>query len=132
MSKLKLNPSDPAIIDFAKRIEFALGLNLYSDSLDVIFFKNKKASEALLQNALSDPSIKVAHTTTQYSIATVDGARSVRLDICIEDINGVLYNVEVQRDPRGADPKRAVWNAVSLARTKFHNGQDFDEFPRST
>ena len=49
----------------------------------------------------------------QQDIKNLQG-RSIRMDILAHDSKNVIYNIEVQNDDAGADPKRARYNSSLL------------------
>lgn len=58
-----------------------------------------------------------------------DLGRSIVLDILAVDTEGRLYNLEVQRDPRGARPKRARLHGAFIDVHTAKKGGDFEETP---
>ena len=52
--------------------------------------------QLLVQTILERPDLSITRVNTQETL--INPGRSVRLDILASDSNGVLYNIEMQRD----------------------------------
>ncbi|MCM1061430.1 MAG: PD-(D/E)XK nuclease family transposase [Eubacterium sp.] len=85
-------------------------LCLLDDDFMTVVFEKKELAEFLLQIILEIPDLTVVYSKTQYNVKNLYG-RSVRLDILAKDSKGKIYNIEVQRDDRFADPERARLNS---------------------
>ena len=57
--------------------------------------------------------------------------RSVRLDILAEDESGKIYNIEIQRADKGADPRRARYNLAMLDSHALKRKSDFADLPET-
>lgn len=79
---------------------------LDDDFMTKCFENNIECTELLLGIILSKPDLKVHKVVTQYTMKNLQG-RSVRLDIYATDSEGKKYNIEIQRDGKGAGRKRA-------------------------
>lgn len=98
-------------------IEKLKELCLLDDDFMSIVFEKKELAELLLRIILEITDLTVTKVKTQYNIKNLYG-RSVRLDILAKDSAGKIYNIEVQRDDRFANPERARLNS-SLIDAKF-------------
>lgn len=83
---------------------------LDDDFMTKCFEDNKKATELVLRIVLEKPDMKVEKVQTQYSMKNIKG-RSLRLDIYATDSRGRKYNIEIQRDEKGAGARRARYNS---------------------
>ena len=74
--------------------------------------------------------LKVISVTSQYAIKNLQG-RSVRLDILAVDQQDRVYNIEIQRNDKGAGVKRARYNSSLIDANVTEPGDqcDFHEFP---
>jgi predicted transposase/invertase (TIGR01784 family) len=72
-------------------------------------FEDITCAQLLLRIILGINDLIVISVQTQKNVKNLQG-RSVRLDIFAKDSNGNYYNIEIQRDNGGADPKRARYN----------------------
>lgn len=106
--KQALNP------DYIEKIK---ELCLLDDDFMTVVFEKKELAEFLLRIILEIPDLTVIEVKTQYNLKNLQG-RSVRLDILAKDSKGKIYNIEVQRDDRYANPERARLNS-SLIDVKF-------------
>ena len=76
-------------------------------------FEDKKCTELVLRIILDRDDLVVDHVNCQLDIKNLQG-RSIRTDILAHDSKNVIYNIEVQNDDTGADPKRARYNSSLL------------------
>ena len=74
--------------------------------------------------------LKVKSVTTQDFIKNLQG-RSVRLDIHAESSEGKHFNIEIQRQDKGAGAKRARYNSSILDTNNLLAGYDFDDLPET-
>ena len=58
--------------------------------------------------------------------------RSVRLDILATDSHSKRYNIEIQREDKGAGRKRARYNSSMLDSTILNSGEDFEVLPETS
>ena len=83
--------------------------------------------EATLSEVLSrivEKPLQVVRREVQKSIQNLQG-RGIRLDVLARDEKGKLYNIEVQRDDRGAVPQRARYNGAIIDSNFLPKGEDF-------
>ena len=66
----------------------------------------------------------------QYTVKNLQG-RSVRLDILAVDETGKIYDIEVQRDDKGAGTKRARYNSNMLDANITEPGEEFEKLPET-
>ena len=93
-----------------------------------IFKDNVPLTELMLRRIIGIPSLAVQSVNVQYDIELhAAGARSLRLDVLATDADGNSYDIEVQRDDRGALPKRARYHASAMDVTQLGQGEDFSE-----
>lgn len=83
---------------------------LDDDFMTKCFEENIEATELVLRIVLNKPDIKVLKVQTQYSMKNIKG-RSLRLDIYATDSENKKYNIEIQREDKGAGAKRARYNS---------------------
>lgn len=76
-------------------------------------FEDKSCVEFLLQIILNRKDLKVQSINSQYSLKNLQG-RSICLDILALDNKNCIYNIEIQRNDYGANPKRARYNSSLL------------------
>lgn len=87
-------------------------------------FEDKDCAELLLRIILQRSDLKVLEVHGQHEIKNLQG-RSVRLDIAAVDLSGKTYDVEIQRDDRGAGVKRARYNSSLLGANITEPGDDY-------
>jgi len=86
-------------------------LRLFDDDFFTRCFEGSpECTELLLHILLEQPDLRVVEEKVQYTIKNLQG-RSVRLDVFAVDSAGKRYNIEIQRDDRGARARRARYNS---------------------
>lgn len=93
-----------------KVLERIRSLRLMDDEFMTKVFEDKDCAQLLLRIILERNDLTVLQVVVQRGIKNLQG-RSIRLDIYAEDTEGRMYNVEVQRDDKGAGFKRARYNS---------------------
>lgn len=90
------------------------GLRLLDDDfMSIVFGGNIETTQFLLNMILERTDVKVTEVTGQLQIKN-DNGRSVRLDIHAVDSEGENFDVEIQREDRGAGSERARLNSSLL------------------
>lgn len=88
----------------AEDLQRLRGFRLLDDDFMSKVFEDVACTEFLLQIILNRSDLKVQSVRPQYEIKNLQG-RSVRLDILATDVSGRPYNIEIQRNDRGAGVK---------------------------
>ncbi len=104
-------------------------MNLFDDELmSMVFDRNIPAAELLLKIVLRRDNLKVISVVGQKEFQSpLVGGRSIRLDILAEDDKGKQYDIEVQKQPKGAHIRRARFNSSMLDSRMLKEGQQFSE-----
>lgn len=106
-------------------------LRLFDDDFFTKCFEGSlECTELLLHVILEKPDLRVAEVKVQYTIKNLQG-RSVRLDIFAVDSAGTRYNIEIQRDDRGAGAKRARYNSSLVDANILLAGDDAENLPEN-
>ena len=100
------------------------------DFMTVVFENDAKLTEFVLRILLSRDDLTVKRAMTQCEKRNLFG-RSVKLDIVAQDTAGKIYNVEIQRTARGAQPKRTRANLCALDSRTLKTGDDFSALPET-
>lgn len=100
------------------------------DFMNVCFQENKEAVKEMLEVFLPEKELTIQSVQTQYVIKNLYG-RSVELDIHAREKNGRRFNVEVQREGKGARPKRARYHASLLDTSSIRSGKKVDKLPEN-
>ena len=77
-----------------------------------------------MQIILKRDDLKVTSVSSQYVIKNLQG-RSVRLDILAVDRQNQVYNIEIQRDDKGAGVKRARYNSSLIDANVTEPGEQY-------
>jgi len=130
--KIKKNKKEIVGLDaqIAKELDAAIDdLNLFDDDLmSKVFDGNIEATELLLRIILQRDDITVTYVKGQVDMKNpYPGGRSIRIDIHAIDGNGVHFDVEVQRNEKGSDARRARFNAGMMDSRMLRKKQEFKE-----
>lgn len=91
---------------------------------------SKECVELVLHILMGRDDLKVLSAQTQYTVKNLQG-RSVRLDVFAADDSGRRYNIEIQREGRGAGSKRARYHSSILDANLLLAGEDFEKLPET-
>ena len=100
------------------------------DFMTRVFEDDLKLTEFLLSIILQRRDLEVIESNTQVVQKSLTG-RSVKLDIKAKDKTGKLYNIEIQREDKGADEKRARYHSAILDTNTLLPRQDFKDLPET-
>ena len=116
-------------LDFERKHEEDLqrlrGFRLLDDDFMSKVFEDIKCAEFLLQIILNRDDLKVKKSNSQYSVKNLQG-KSVRLDILAVDRENRVYNIEIQRNDKGAGVKRARYNSGIIDANVTEPGEQYE------
>ena len=99
-------------------------MRMLDDTLMKCVFKDyKTAVELVLRIILQRDDLEVIDFTVSKEYKNLKG-HSVCLDVIAVDKDGKHYNIEVQRDDRGAEPRRARFNSSMMDIEMLGKGED--------
>lgn len=93
-----------------------------------VFENNVECTELMLHILLERSDLQVKTVRSQYTVKNLQG-RSVRLDIFALDSADKCFNIEIQRDIRGAGVKRARYNSSVIDANTLLAGEECDDLP---
>lgn len=96
----------------------------------VVLADNPEGVRDILRVVTGRDDLVVQSVKFQEDYANARG-HGVRLDVLAEDSKGRLYNIEIQRDSRGAVPKRVRFNFAAVDWNNFDSGKEYDELPET-
>ena len=115
----------------AKTLERIQRFSLMDDPFMTVYFSgNIPCTELILRIILNKPDLVVKSVQAQKVLKNPQG-RSVILDVAATDSAGLEYDIEVQRDDRGASPRRARYHSSSLDAHFSGVGKYFEELPET-
>lgn len=107
------------------------GMRLMDDVFMELCFKDApEVVQLVLRIVLSMPKLRVDKVTTQEKAVGI-GSRAVCFDVLAQDERGNWYNIEIQRDKRGATPRRSRYHSSMLDVHLSRHGMPFDELPNA-
>lgn len=120
----------PQELDFERKHEEYLhriqNLRLIDDNFMTKVFEDKACSEFLLQVILDRDDLTIREVHSQYGLNNIQG-RSARLDILAVDEQNKAYNIEIQRNDRGAEVRRARYNSGLMDANITEPGDRYDQ-----
>lgn len=120
----------PQELDFERKHEEYLhriqNLRLIDDNFMTKVFEDKECSEFLLQVILDRDDLTIREVYSQYGLNNIQG-RSARLDILAVDEQNKAYNIEIQRNDRGAEVRRARYNSGLMDANITEPGDRYDQ-----
>jgi len=99
------------------------------DFMRCLFKDNIPLAELVLRIITGKPDLVITECQTQKDMKRLAGARSICLDAYGTDASGKKYDMEIQREDRGADPHRARYHSSVLDVENLDAGQEFDQLP---
>ena len=108
-------------------------LTLFDDDLmSMVFDGNLPAAELLLRIILKRDDLQIISVIGQKELENpIVGGRNIRLDILVQNKEGKIFNVEVQRSNKGADERRARFHSSMIDSRMLKAKQDFKELRES-
>ena len=126
-----------AMLSDSERMEIIRECTLEDDGTleDDVFFslclENSTDSVSLiLRIILGRDDLVVTEARTQRWMQSML-SRSVRLDAHATDRNGNFYNIEIQKDERRAERKRARYYSAMMDSRALGKGEDYSSLPES-
>lgn len=99
------------------------------DFMRCLFKDDLPLAEMVLRILIGKPDLVITSCQTQKDMKRLVGARSICLDAYGTDSTGKKYDLEIQREEKGADPHRARYHSSVLDIENLDAGQDFNELP---
>ena len=99
------------------------------DFMRCLFKDNIPLAEFVLRIITDKPDLIITDCETQKDMKRLAGARSICLDAYGTDSIGKKYDMEIQREDKGADPHRARFHSSVLDIENLDAGQEFRELP---
>ncbi len=94
------------------------------------FFRDElQLVEFVLRIITKQPDLVITSCQTQKDMKRLAGARSICLDVYGTDSEKKKYNMEVQREDKGADPHRARYHSSVIDVENLDSGQEFSDLP---
>lgn len=99
------------------------------DFMRCLFKDNLPLAQFVLRILIGKPDLVLTQCQTQKDMKRLSGARSICLDAYGTDDQGKKYDLEVQREDKGADPHRARYHASVVDVENLDAGQPFHALP---
>ena len=99
------------------------------DFMRCLFKDNIPLVELVLRIITGKPDLIITNCQTQKDMKRLGGARSICLDAYGTDTAGKKYDMEIQREDKGADPHRARYHSSVIDIENLDARQDFSKLP---
>lgn len=99
------------------------------DFMRCLFKDNIPLAEFVLRIIVDKQDLTIISCETQKDMKRLAGARSICLDAYGTDAARKRYDMEIQRQEKGADPHRARYHSSVMDVENLHSGQEFKELP---
>ena len=96
--------------DIVEKQKIISSLTLMDDLFMKVVLQDKECTEYILQTIMGDSTLKLKRQSLQKNLSNLHG-HSLVLDCLCEDGNNNIYNIEIQNNISGAEPKRARYHA---------------------
>ena len=99
------------------------------DFMRCLFKDNIPLAEFVLRIITDKQDLIITDCETQKDMKRLAGAHSICLDAYGTDADGKRYDLEIQRQEKGADPHRARYHSSVMDVENLRSGQEFRELP---
>lgn len=106
-------------------------LELKDDFMFGVVMRNPKYCKPFLERILNIKILKIEYPRAQKTIDITANAKSVRLDIYVQDENETVYNVEMQATEKKNLPKRSRYYQGMIDLNILEKGKDYKELTKS-
>lgn len=104
---------------------------LMDDTYMTAFFNEQlELTQFVLRIIMKMDGLVVKSARTQKPFKNIQG-RSITLDVTAVDENGTQYDIEVQQERAGANPRRARYHSSMLDSNALLPGNDFEKLPET-
>ena len=104
---------------------------LDDDFMRELFRNNLELAQYVLRIIIGKPDLKLTKEETQYDLQHLFGERSICLDVFGVDDENQQYDIEVQRQDKGATPQRARYHSSAMDVDNLKEKQQFDKLPNT-
>jgi hypothetical protein len=111
-------------------LEYIKNFRLMDDDFMKLVFEDTECVQVLLRVIMDMPDLLVKSVKTEYTVHNIHG-RGVLFDVYAIDGTGRAYNIEIQRDDKGAGRKRARLNSSMLDCALVKEGDNHDKIPET-
>ena len=103
---------------------------LFDDLMMSKTFEDINCVSYLLGTIFHRDDLEIVDVRSQFEVRNLQG-KSIRLDIFAIDKDGVIYDIEVQRENSQADPQRARYYSSMLDGNILDKGKEHKELPET-
>ena len=104
---------------------------LDDDFMRELFRNDLELAQFVLRIIIGKPDLRLIKEETQYDLQHLFGERSICLDVFGVDDENQQYDIEVQRQDKGATPKRARYHSSAMDIDNLKEKQQFDNLPNT-
>ena len=101
------------------------------DFMRALFRNELSLAQRVLRIITGIEDLKITSAVTQYDVKRLMGARSICLDVLGTDSKGRKFDLEIQKDYRGAAPRRARYHLSAIDVESLDINAKFTDLPIS-
>lgn len=110
--------------------DYIARLTLMDDLFMAAMFEDKRCIETVLRVVMAKPDLEVIDSWVRQDLINLAG-RSAQVDVLAVDSAGKHYDIEVQRSPAGAKPRRARYYGAILDAKALERGGQYQDLPET-
>ena len=116
--------------DIVEKQKIISSLTLMDDLFMKVVLQDIQCTEFILKTIMDVPTLKLKRQSLQKNLSNLHG-HSLILDCLCEDGDNNIYNIEIQNNLSGAEPKRARYHAGLMDMHYLKKGNHFSQLPKS-
>ena len=107
------------------------GLTLSNDFIFSKAMRDQEICKEVLEVLFGKKIKEISYFEEQKVIDIAVDSKSIKLDVCLEDEENTIYNVEMQTTNEGNLPKRSRYYSSMIDLNAIEKGADYNELPKS-
>ena len=106
-------------------------LTISDDFMFCVVMQNSRFCKKFLETILGVKIARIEYPDAQKTINITPDAKSVRLDVYLEDDQDTVYDIEMQNAPKPNLPKRMRYYQGMMDLNLLNKGEDYTELKKS-
>ncbi len=106
-------------------------LTISDDFMFCVVMQNSRFCKKFLETILGVKIARIEYPDAQKTINITPDAKSVRLDVYLEDDQDTVYDIEMQNAPKPNPPKRMRYYQGMMDLNLLNKGEDYTELKKS-
>lgn len=106
-------------------------INIKNNFMFCTVMRKPELCKEFLERILGSSIKKIQYIESEKTIDHTVKAKSIRLDVYLNDENGTIYNIEMQKSDTLEIPKRSRYYSSLIDLDFLKKGQDYNDLPKS-